>query len=490
MSNVDTLIGRKIKHHRFGKGVISQIRYKGAEYFIKFQNKLNVWVKATVVEICPDNLEPKTSVISIEDTTTEFTPVTEVKAVLPSKEATEYISQTGTIATLLSKEHVEIELQPSNEFEAKRMIEAFRLGIVPFFDVENFTFGRNAEIKKINDFFAKFNTTKGECVFLEAEYGSGKTHFLDYLYHVALKKGYLVAKSRINAEDVPPYKPKQVYRDLVRSMRYLDTDSEKNFRDLLKKVSSPNISTDIFKEHRFFNPAIEIIKNENDIEEFYRWIEGDTISRYYMNDKNPNLIPLPSLRDFGLVADNYCYMLSGIGNMAKLIGLKGFVILIDEGEKFYDLLASSHKENALNFLRGLKYTSINSPLDENSCRKLGLFHPKTGKTPFIYKSPSNIFLVIAFTDISESLKINHEENIIELSKFNDGDVKQLFEKLVSIYQKAYYFRLNTEQKSNILKRIMNNNDFSLRRFVKSTIEALDLIRHFTDEPLDEVLEYE
>src|SRR5574341_689860 len=106
MSSDDTFIGRKIKHHRFGEGVISQIRYKGAEYYIKFQNKLNTWVKAAVVEISPDNLEPKTSVTSME--------------------ATESIPQS------------------SNEFKARRMIEAFRMGIVPFFDVENFTFGRNA----------------------------------------------------------------------------------------------------------------------------------------------------------------------------------------------------------------------------------------------------------------------------------------------------------------------------------------------------------
>ena len=513
MSNDETLIGRKVKHTRFGEGVISQIRYKGAEYYIKFQNKLNAWVKAPIVEISTDNLEPKESVNSIEEiiteftpitdvnavnssidaTKTEFTPITEVKVVLPSKEATEFISKQVTIATLFSKEPKEIELQPSNEFESKRMIEAFRLGIVPFYDVENFTFGRNVEIKKINNFFAKFNTSKGECVFLEAEYGSGKTHFLDYLYYVVLKKGYLVAKSRINAEDVPPYKPKQVYRDLVHSMRYLDNYSEKNYRDLLKKVSSPNINTDIFKEHRFFNHAIEIIKNDNDIEEFYRWIEGDTISRNYMNYISSNLISLPTLRDYGTVADNYCYILSGIGNMARLIGLKGFVILIDEGEKFWDpLISPHHKRNALNFFGGLTYTSINknSLLDEDSGKKLNLFHSRTGETPFIYNSSSNIFLVIAFTDISESLKSDFEDNIIKLSKFNDGDLKLLFEELVDIYQKAYYFRLNNEQKSDVLKRIMNKNDSNLRWFVKSTIEALDLLRHYSDKPLDEVLEYE
>ena len=521
----DTLIGRKVNHHRFGDGEILQIRYKGAEYLIKFQNKLIVWVKAAVVEIIPDNLESKTGVISIEATKTgfipitesieaiktgfvpitesiaatssieaiitEFPPITELKAVSPSKEATEYISQTETIPTVLSKEPLEIELQPSNEFESKRMIEAFRLGIVPFIDVERFTFGRNAEINKINDFFAKFTLKKGECVFIEAEYGSGKTHFLDYLYSFALTKGYLVAKSRLNAEDVPPYRPKQVYRDLVHSIRYFDNGSEKNFRDLLKKVSSPNISTDFFKEHRFFNPAMEIIKNGNDIEDFYRWIEGDTISRYYMNEINPNLLPLPSLRDYGTVADNYCYMLSGIGNMVGLIGLKGFVILIDEGEKFFDPLLISHKQNALNFLTGLTYTSINKKSLSKSCRKFNLFHSSTAtKTPFIYESPSNIFLVVAFTDISESLKSEYEENIIQLSKFKDGDMKQLFEELVDLYQKAYCFRLNTEHKSDVLKKIMNKNEFNLRGFVKATIEALDLLRHFSNKPLDEVLEYE
>jgi hypothetical protein len=122
---------------------------------------------------------------------------------------------------------------------------------------------------------------------------------------------------------------------------------------------------------------------------------------------------------------------------------------------------------------------------------LNLFHSSlTGRTPFIYEIPSNIFLVIAFTNISESLKSNYEDDIIKLSKFNDGDLKKLFEELVNIYHKAYNFRLNTEQKSYVLKRIMNKNDFYLRWFVKSTIEALDLIRHFKDEPLDEVLEYE
>ncbi len=75
-------------------------------------------------------------------------------------------------------------------------------------------------------------------------------------------------------DDFPPYRPKQVYRELINSMRYLDENgSDKHFRDLLKHISNK---------------------------------------------------------------DNYCYILSGIGTLSKSIGLKGFIISIDEGEKFFD----------------------------------------------------------------------------------------------------------------------------------------------------------
>ncbi|MCG2735333.1 MAG: DUF2791 family P-loop domain-containing protein [Candidatus Methanoperedenaceae archaeon] len=469
--NNDNLIGKKIKHHRFGIGVIYWTRYSGAECFVVFDDNYENWVKKSEIQFISE---------------TEKTPLIKPEEIKPEEVKPEVISP-QVKPEEVKPEVISPQIKPEDgiliapKYKARRMIEAFRLGIVPFFDVEDFTFGRDVEIQKINDILNNFESNGGDFLFLEAEYGSGKTHFLDYSYYLALKNGYLVAKAQINAEDVPPYKPKQVYRELINSMRYLDRNgSVKYFRDFLRDISN----FDCLQEHRFLKPAIEIIKNDDDSEEFYRWIEGDKIS----------FRGLPLLKDFGTVADNYCYILSGIGNIVKSIGLKGFIILIDEGEKFFDSFGSSYKKNALNFLWALKYISTNeeSLVDYISYyNKCGLFQSSTAsKTPFLFKIPSNILLIMSFTDLSKHLKPDDKDHIIALSKLNDNDFGNLFKKLAAIYKEAYLFDINTEDEDMVFQKIISKNNDNIRMFIKSTVEALDLIRHYKNISLDELLEYE
>lgn len=126
---------RRVYHHKYGLGKIIGERYKGLELQVEFENGKRRWIKA-------DELI--------------FLPVSH-----PSP----------TTLSNMSSQH------QSTKFRYRRMIEAFRLGIVPYDCVDDFTFGRDTEISQIR----KWLLSPEGALFVTGEYGSGKTHLMHYI---------------------------------------------------------------------------------------------------------------------------------------------------------------------------------------------------------------------------------------------------------------------------------------------------------------------
>ncbi len=64
-------------------------------------------------------------------------------------------------------------------FKSRRMVEAFRLGIVPYDCVSDFIFGRAEEIQILTDWL---DQPDSNAMLTVGEYGTGKTHLLHYAY--------------------------------------------------------------------------------------------------------------------------------------------------------------------------------------------------------------------------------------------------------------------------------------------------------------------
>jgi hypothetical protein len=430
------LLGVNVYHDLLGEGVIKNTKWSGSELLVEFKNGLKSW-------ILKDNIK----ILGIGER------LEKCKEVKPIK----------------------------REFDPKfakciRMEEAFRLGVVPEDDIEDFIFGREKEIEKINKGLKKSAQNGGHLVAIEAEYGGGKTHFLSYLYHNLIRRGYAVGKSKVNLSHIRPYIPKDIYHEIVTSLKYVKDGKIHTFRDLLLEIAKSDYQTD----HFFFAPALELLrlnklKNESLYEYFWRWLEGENLPRWFINEIR--FFHVPMLYNFSTAVDNYCYLLSGISNMLKYLGIKGFVILIDEAENFFHPKLGPEKQiKCEHVVRGLIHLSI----------KKGnpTMHTKLKSTPYLYKD-SRVMLVMAFTNAD----VNFNEKI-ELTKFTKKHFLEVFNTITKIYLTTRPdMVLSDEKKRAIFEHLYTRASEGIRFFIKASLYSLDLIRQYPDMPIEKVLAF-
>lgn len=447
----------KVKHPIFGEGRILDSRWNGEELLVKFDNELKLWVHESELK--------------------------KVGGIPPQRRLSS-----------LRGAHI-----------SRRIIEAFRLGIVPHFAIEEFTFGREDETYRFEEGLNELEASGGSALAVEGAYGAGKSHFLDYVYNLAMKKGFVVARADLDPFEVAPYRPMRIYREFMRSLRYLDGGRECGLRDLLKLASGSGLK----RNHDFLTPALDLISQDLDDELFWLWIEGDTVPRWYLNNKR-FWLRAPIMLNHSTAANNYCYILSGLGHIARNLGLKGLVLFIDEAEVVFRQWYDWNVTKGLNFLIGLILTALNkvSPtpkierdlmtglyVEELEDMKLIYNGVRRHRTPYTYDVPSGIFLVIATTPLHAYYSSEHllrwldEKRRITLSDLTSDILALMFEKLLTAYKLAYP---ETEFPQNLTRSIflkaMKRRGEGIRFFIKASVEALDMLRHFRTGLLNKFIE--
>ncbi|MEP9410648.1 MAG: DUF2791 family P-loop domain-containing protein [Candidatus Brocadia sp.] len=425
---------RIVNHSKYGHGVVKQSRYKDFELLVQFRDGLTRWVRF-------DELEQAAT-----------TP------------------QIATLATPLPA------LSFDKAFKSRRMIEAFRLGIVPYDCVEDFTFGRQEESKELMNWL---NSNNENVLLLVGEYGTGKTHLLHYAYWRALQEGFAVAYVSMDPNEVPFYKPKRVYSHLISTFRYYSKEGKQNkrFRDFLGEA----IARGVFKDHAYFRHLID--KDSDEV--LWNWIEAsESIIRPYYSSNN-NYLKLPGMYDHSTAANIYCYLLSALGWAAKkVLGLKGFLLIFDEAEIVDSISSSPQRKRGLNFLKALILSAQNDKfLFENphlagTKRDLDYSLSSIGRrTPFIYREPSAIKLFFAFTQTDTINQINRLNLIrkINLQSLPDTALKKVLEHVYLFYKNAYGNLKNNMSIEELFQNVIKYGKYT-RAFVKSAVEALDLIR--------------
>lgn len=375
--------------------------------------------------------------------------------------------------------------------KAKKIVEALRLGVVPEAEIEEYTVHRAEEIKEIEKGFERAENEGGNSTIILGEYGSGKSHFLDLIRSIALKKGFVVAKAEMDAYEIRPHRPKRLYRALMENIKWQLNSSDTRLRDFIQFASEKSDILSIMKDHKFFYPLLKLVQQSrssiNDL--LWEWAEGNEIRLDYLrkNIRCYTINSLPALYDSGYAADLYCYILTGLSYMAKSIGFKGLVLLIDEGESIY-MVNRYENEKANNFIKGLILASSGNFKDSDL-----LFHSYKRRTyPYSYREKSFLYTIFAMTprieDIDPPAWLS-AASIIELSPLDINDMQTLYNRLIEIYKRAYSsFDLNnSEDILPILYELWEgfSKDFiKFRQCLKGLVEVLDIKRHY---PLAKIL---
>jgi len=422
----------------FGEGEILDTRWHGTELLVHFRSGLRLWLPTQRVRL---------------------------------------LANIGDIAPG--------EAQPAlieiDTIQARRMVEAFRLGIVPHQDVESFTFGREKSIAVLDGALANLARGQGDVFMVEGEYGAGKTHLLEYVHHRALAAGMATSLVQFDAAEVSPHRPKRVYREVVHNLRYIKDATEHGFRDLLRSGSGLDI-----QDHVFLGPVLaklcRIDAGHQQSEVFWQWVEGESTKEYATDQKSPFRVKggqrIPALYDFSTAADLYCNIFSGLSWMARELGMKGLVLLVDEAETVTHLWDIMYLTKSVNFMDGLVRTAQNDPdLKRINDR---MVHNRVRPVPYIYRDPS-LLLVFATTpspyDYAYIKLANRIKHRVELEPLEDKALYDAFSTMVMIYRRAYPgFTVSDLDQKRLLREASRRNIEGVRASIKFSIEALDVTR--------------
>ncbi len=416
-----------VGHPIFGEGVVVATRWDGAEAQVGFRSGLCLWLPAKWLKI-------------------------------------------------LTVKPVELD-----QISAKRLLEAFRLGVVPHQDIELFTFGRQMEISDFGNILESLSLGKGSSLMIEGSYGSGKTHLLEYFRHFALRRGLVVTYCELSTQEAPLHRPKRVYREMVYNLRYIKNDRELGYRDLLTEATGLEI-----KDHCFFTPLLRRVKQmqEADLsnEVFWQWIEGESTKEYALDPSAPFRVHagqnIPALYDFSTAADFYCYIITGLSVIAARLGLGGMVIIIDEVETLTHVWNYRDYTRGLDLLEGLVRAVRFDP--ELARIDSKLVHNRVRPTPYVYGDPA-IVTVLAITPIHGFRGMDKIIGMIgeryHLRRFSRPELDTLFQSLYKVYQTAYPdFAVKQARKENIFNASLKTGSGELREFIKFTVEAFDWLR--------------
>lgn len=280
--------------------------------------------------------------------------------------------------------------QQSQKLKPRRMLEAFRLGIVPEDCITSFTFGREYETTELKYWL---NQPSKSGLVLVGSYGSGKTHFLKYARICALTQGYAIAATEINPLESPFSKPKRIYRQLVQNLQVPTRGGEiLNFRRLLIKAFNHKL----LLSHPYFQYVAKY-RNNSDI---WRWIEAteDDAKPYSPNNAYKEL---PGLYGHhGNTANIFCYLLSTLGWLVrqKAIGARGLLLMFDEAESLDQSNTPTAIDRSYNFLDALIATANSEPellAQPTGYRFTYAAHADT--IPFLYRKNSGLKILLTFT---------------------------------------------------------------------------------------------
>lgn len=500
-------VGARVKHPFLGPGSVLEIQRGGRVVRVCFDNKPQVgWL------VVASELEPA---VEPEGLAAVMTAIARAQADPPAPVARK--PRPAPAAALLPDESLTpIHAHPDvTEAQAQHAIEALRLGVVPRHLIETYTVGREREMALVRQDLDD-TLDNGAFRIIMGDYGTGKTHHLEFVEELALARNFMTARVTLDHRETPPSMPKRVYRRAVRALRYPDRpgDEEGGLAPLFERILKDRdlteelLRVDGATYHRYLSPALayyrdlrEMERERSLVETLFDWIEGHpTVSNVVLDQRlkheGKKYHRLYALMDYCPWSHIYAYLLGGISALAHRAGYSGLVLLLDEAE-FYSLLSGGHAYYAA-ILFSYYATASMGParvkVDVNDLPRGG--HAVHRAIPALYAEQQHLYVSFAITPDSSGLQVLKglvdEASTIELSELSGADYRELAARVWGLYHRAYpefdgpgttFSRLGDVLYRGISWGRLGN----LRQALKLMVEMADWMRH-TPEKASEILD--
>jgi len=370
----------------------------------------------------------------------------------------------------------------------KRAIESIRNGLEPAnTDVRQLAVGIESVVEEITDLLAQVDQDGGGAMVLRGPYGQGKTFGLRVLRETALEAGFLVASTEIDATENQLNKPHHIYRDLLRNLR-IPGEREMGAAILARRAapivrgrSRARLRLELqceplawlLSDPRFADkpPLVALLGCDPNV----RTALGRAAHVSPGQPRDWVAFSARTQGDFG------SHLLSGIGRLARLMGHKGLIVILDEMEKWQDLNWKAQSQ-AGNLLGGLIWgataeegqrTSQDEPEDlSHSARADGY--------PFTTTGRCHLGIAIAMTPRGEAAPERLWARYgplreIDLPKLTAETLSAYVANMAPLYARTY--ELPTPNISEImpetLRRWLQHGDGGMRSAVQVVVGTLD-----------------
>jgi len=249
---------------------------------------------------------------------------------------------------------------------ARRVIESLRIGL-PSLDgsTRQLAVGFTEMKDLIGSFLDDIDNDGGGAMIMKGAYGQGKTFALTMLEEIAHESGFITVRTEIDATENQLNKPHHICRDMMKHLRMPDSISV-GVRQLAVKTH------EMIRQHAPQNHVQRERWLMEHLECFpLAWLFSDPLfvtkdSLLGLLECDPN-VPVCVAREShafpppprqwpaftaGTQGDFASYLLSGVGRLARLLGYKGLIVIMDEMEK-WNLLNWNEQCRAGNLLGGL-----------------------------------------------------------------------------------------------------------------------------------------
>lgn len=382
------------------------------------------------------------------------------------------------------------QISQLNPKRALNIIGNLRQGVPPQDDAFLFTKGRQELINYFEKKFSEIakNNTQG-IKFIQADYGHGKTHFLDMLAKLALSQNFVVSIVSLDRESAPFNKLEKVIpliMDKIMIPTAYQGGLECLLQDWAKKVrglDSNKILSSISENEDLQLLFPDFRLKLADYARAYNTPDGPLyesclrIEKWFRGEESPakTFRSIPAY-------------LAAFVQFIKYLGYSGFIVMLDEAESITLLSRITHRDQANENLRQI----IDS-------QDLGGFYFIFASTPSFLSGEDDrgaqtypaLWRRIADPLGQRAHQQALEKIIVELPQLDEMQLEQLASLIKQIYEIGCEGLINkvTEDHLRLLsKYVVDRTDKSVRTLVRSTVMLLDEAAR--DDQIDILSNYE
>ncbi len=376
-----------------------------------------------------------------------------------------------------------------DQFRAQQTLEALRVGVVPVQDAETLTIGLEAERVTLDRALDRTRERGGDVLAVIGDYGFGKSHYIELAARRGLREGFIAANASLDLVEVPPSKAHEIYKALVASLRYPDTEVRGLLPLLNKALATPGVVSR-FSELCPRDPAtcplaatltaLAECPSQTAFDALVQWISGQAKPNADLRSclKRP-----PPLYLTGETARQYSYLLTGISLLATLVGYSGLTVLIDESEH-YSLLRAPQRQRADSFFKAM----IVGALGLNNARVDAGTIPDHSRVeyPVSYTSEPHLLFLFALTESADRMPVGSwlaPSHILRLDdRFIEKDIREFFITLLRYHALAYNYAPAEDRYRGVivdaitmLSKALGQHRINLRSLIRTAVTVCDLL---------------